>query len=122
PSMGLAAGSIALGALLYLPVALLQLPSRMPAVRVDAAMVLLGAVCTAAAFVCFFELIREIGPSRSTVITYVNPAVAVALGVAFGGDAFGLTTALGFVLILGGSILATRTRRRSRLPVAPTPS
>jgi drug/metabolite transporter (DMT)-like permease len=83
---------------------------------------LLGAVCTAAAFVCFFELIREVGPSRATVITYVNPAVAVGLGVAFGGDAFGLTTAAGFVLILGGSVLATRNRRRTRAPVTPTPS
>ena len=38
----------------------------------------LALVCTALAFVLFFELIVEVGPARSTVITYVNPAVAVA--------------------------------------------
>ena len=43
--------------------------------------VALGVVCTALAFVAFFELIKEIGSTRATIITYLNPAVAVALGV-----------------------------------------
>jgi drug/metabolite transporter (DMT)-like permease len=57
--------------------------------------------------VVFFALIREIGPLRATVITYVNPAVAVVLGVWFLHETFGLATAAGFVLILGGCFLAT---------------
>jgi drug/metabolite transporter (DMT)-like permease len=52
-------------------------------------------------------LIGEVGPVRATVITYVNPAVAVILGVAFLHERFSLATAIGFVLILGGSFLAT---------------
>jgi drug/metabolite transporter (DMT)-like permease len=65
-------------------------------------------ICTAAAFLVFFRLIAEVGPARATVITYVNPAVAVALGVIILGER--LTPAIGaaFVLILGGSVLATR--------------
>ena len=55
--------------------------------EVVAAVIGLALVCTALAFVLFFELIVEVGPARSTVITYVNPAVAVLLGVAGPGRA-----------------------------------
>ena len=41
----------------------------------------LGVICTALAFVAFLELIREVGPTRATVFTYVNPAVAVGASV-----------------------------------------
>ncbi len=116
PSLGLAAVSIGLAAALYVPAAAVQHPVHWPDDRVLVSVILLGGVCTAAAFVVFFELIREIGPSKATVITYINPAVAVTLGVAFGGDGFGWTTALGFTLILGGSVLATRHRPATPLP------
>ena len=77
-------------------------------------------ICTAAAFLIFFRLIAEVGPARATVITYVNPAVAVALGVIVLGEH--LTPAIGaaFVLILGGSVLATRAGS-ARRPSAPPP-
>jgi drug/metabolite transporter (DMT)-like permease len=55
----------------------------------------------------FFKLIAEVGPSRSTVITYVNPAVAVLLGVTLLGEPFTTGIAIGFPLILAGSVLAT---------------
>ncbi|HMK99671.1 MAG TPA: DMT family transporter, partial [Acidimicrobiales bacterium] len=67
--------------------------------------------CTALAFVLFFALIAEVGALRATVITYVNPAVAVALGVGVLGERFTVGTAVGFVLILGGCFLATRPLR-----------
>ena len=41
-----------------------------------------GCICTALAFVVFSLLIVEVGPGRALVITYVNPVVAVALGIA----------------------------------------
>ena len=65
-------------------------------------------MCTAVAFLVFFALIAEVGPTRSTVITYVNPAVAVLLGVTLLDESFTVATAVGFVLILAGSVLATR--------------
>jgi drug/metabolite transporter (DMT)-like permease len=78
---------------------------------VVSAVVVVGVVCTAIAFVVFFHLIAETGPVRATVITYVNPAVAIALGVAFLHERIGAGTAIGFVLVLAGSFLATRRRR-----------
>ena len=56
----------------------------------------------------FFQLIKEVGAARASVITYINPAVAVALGVGVLGEQFTLAMAGAFVLIIGGSVLATR--------------
>ena len=69
--MGVVASSLALCALAYAPFALTRLPASTPPARVIAAVVVLGVVCTALAFVLFFDLIGEIGPVRATVITYV---------------------------------------------------
>jgi drug/metabolite transporter (DMT)-like permease len=70
----------------------------------------LATVCTALAFILFFALIAGIGPARATVITYVNPAVAVLLGVMVLGESVTLGMIVGFPLILVGSILAARRR------------
>jgi len=67
-------------------------------------------VCTALAFVLFFALIAGIGPARATVITYVNPAVAVLLGVVVLGESVTTGMIVGFPLILAGSFLAARRR------------
>ena len=83
PSLEVVAVSLAAAALAYAPVAALQLPSRWPGAAALASVAVLGVLCTAAAFLMFFELIGEVGPVRATVVTYLNPAVAVAAGVGF---------------------------------------
>jgi drug/metabolite transporter (DMT)-like permease len=110
-SLALAAVSLTLVALGYLPAAVLQHPARVPPATGIEAVVALGLVCTALAFVAFFELIKEIGSTRATVITYLNPVVAVVLGVAVLGEPFTLGTAGGFALILVGSWVSTREAR-----------
>jgi drug/metabolite transporter (DMT)-like permease len=107
PVLDVVAASLALCAIGYAPVGLAQLPSTMPAGEVIGAVVVLGVACTAGAFLLFFRLIAEVGPVRATVITYVNPAVAVAAGVTLLGEPFTPGTGAGFVLILAGSWLAT---------------
>ena len=114
PGNGVVAVSLALTALVYAPIGLTELPTSVPSGRAIASIVALGVVCTALAFVLFFALISEAGPVRATVITYVNPAVAVILGVAVLGEKFSAATAVGFVLILGGSVVATNGRRWRR--------
>jgi drug/metabolite transporter (DMT)-like permease len=116
PTLDVVAASLALCAVLYAPVGIAQLPPAMPGLPVVGAVVGLGVLCTAIAFILFFQLIAEVGPVRATVITYVNPAVAVAAGVALLGEPLTAGTTAGFVLILGGSWLATgssRTRVRA---------
>jgi drug/metabolite transporter (DMT)-like permease len=108
PVFGVIAASLALTMIAYAPVGITQLPSALPSPPVIVAVLILGVVCTAVAFLVFFPLIAEVGPARATVITYVNPAVALALGVAFLGEPLTVGIVAGFVLIVLGSVLATR--------------
>jgi drug/metabolite transporter (DMT)-like permease len=109
PSLGLTSACLAVAAIVYAPVAAITWPSAAPAPKVVAALCTLAVVCTAIAFVIFFALITEVGPARASVITYINPAVAVALGIGVLGEHLTMTMAIAFVAILGGSVLATRT-------------
>jgi drug/metabolite transporter (DMT)-like permease len=108
PVVGVIATSLALTAVIYAPVGILQLPNHALSLKVVLAVAALGVVCTAVAFILFFALIAEVGPVRATVITYINPAVALALGVLILGEPFTAGTGVGFALILAGSFLATR--------------
>lgn len=117
PGLGVVAVSVALTALAYAPVGLAQLPHQVPGVDVLASVVVLALLCTAIAFLVFFALIAEIGAVRSMVITYVNPAVAVVLGVGLLGEPFTLAIATGFALVLAGSVLGT-WRGRAAEPAA----
>jgi drug/metabolite transporter (DMT)-like permease len=120
PSVGVMALSLALCALVYLPIVVVQWPATLPSTGVLASVGLLGVVCTALAFLLFAALINETGPVRATVITYVNPAVAAVLGVLVLHETFSLPMAIGFVLVILGSILATaRSSSASREPALP---
>ncbi|MEU3513820.1 DMT family transporter [Streptomyces sp. NPDC006654] len=107
PTLQLIAPCLTLAALVYAPAAAATWPTAMPSTNALLSLLALGVLCTALAFVAFLELIKEIGPTRSTVITYVNPAVAVAAGALFLGESFTATIAVSFALILTGSVLAT---------------
>jgi drug/metabolite transporter (DMT)-like permease len=109
PGLGMTAVCLGATTVVYAPVAALTWPGKVPSLSVLGSLAGLGILCTAIAFVVFFQLIKEVGPARATVITYVNPAVAVALGVAVLGESFTPAIAGAFVLILAGSVLATRS-------------
>jgi len=111
PALGVIAASLAVTAVVYLPIAAFSFPQEMPSAKVIWSVLGLAVVCTAIAFLLFFALIAEIGSVRATVITYVNPAVAALLGVAILGEHFTTGMAIGFVLVLLGSALATRPGR-----------
>ena len=99
PPLGVIAASLGVSALVYVPVTALAGPGQAPSPDALASIVVLAVVCTAIAFLVFFALITEIGPVRATVITYVNPAVAAALGVVVLGEDFTLGMGLEFVLV-----------------------
>ena len=112
PALPMTTACLTLAALVWLPPAIATWPHQVPSGEALAALAALGVVCTAFAFIVFLGLIREVGTSRAMVFTYVNPAVAVAAGVAFLAEPFTVTMAVSFVLILGGCLLATSSRRR----------
>ena len=116
PTVGVMALSLALCAVVYIPIAAADIPSVMPSTNVVASVVILAVVCTAVAFLVFAALIDEVGPVRATVITYVNPAVAAVLGVLVLNEQFSAAMAIGFALVILGSALATRPSRRAEAP------
>ncbi|HLH83308.1 MAG TPA: DMT family transporter [Trebonia sp.] len=118
PSIPVNAACLLIAAAAYTPAAVVTWPHAVPAARVLAALAALGAVCTAAGLVGYFWLIAEIGAARATVVTYLNPAVAVALGAVVLGERLTLATGVSFVLILSGSVLATRSRPRAGVPAS----
>jgi drug/metabolite transporter (DMT)-like permease len=107
--------SLAIAGVVLAPFAALQAPTRMPTAGAFGAVVVLGLLCTAIAFVLMAMLISEIGASRAVVITYINPIIAVALGVALLGERPGAGAIAGLLLILAGSWLSTDGRLPPRL-------
>jgi drug/metabolite transporter (DMT)-like permease len=107
------ASSIAVAALS--PVVLVSgLPDRVPSKGVIFALLALGVACTAVGLALYFFLVAEAGPARASVVTYVNPAVAVLVGVTLLHERVRAATLAGFALILVGSWLATIGRGQSR--------
>jgi drug/metabolite transporter (DMT)-like permease len=103
-------GSLAIASVLLAPVAALNPPHTVPSAGAIVCVIVLGLVCTAAAFVIYTVLIAEAGTSRATVITYINPVIAVGLGVTLLGEQPGAGSIAGLLLILAGSWLSTDGR------------
>lgn len=120
PSLGVVTASLLLTAVAYTPAGLLTLPQ---AISLEAllAVMTLSVVCTAVAFLLFFALVREVGPQRATIITYVNPLVAVLLGVVLLAEPFTLGITIGMPLILLGSVLGTAPSLRPLAKSPPAP-
>lgn len=117
PGVGVIAVSMALASLITLPVVGItgSWPTAVPSVPVIVAVLVLGVICSALAFIVMFALIAEIGPIRMTAITYVNPAVAVIAGAIVLSEPITVWTVIGFVAILAGSALVTRPRKAARV-------
>jgi drug/metabolite transporter (DMT)-like permease len=114
PGLGVMAAALTAGAIGYAPAAIPALPTAWPRASVLVSIALLAVLCTAVAFLLLFALVAEVGPVRATVITYINPAVAVGAGVLILDEPFTAATAIGFVLVIAGSVLATRRSPRAR--------
>jgi drug/metabolite transporter (DMT)-like permease len=125
--------SLAVAAVVLTPIAAADPPQAPPSADAVGAVVVLGVLCTAVAFVLMARLVAEVGPGRALVITYVNPIIAVALGVTILGERPGAGAVAGLLLILAGSWLSTDGRLppgvagvlaragRRRRPAGPAP-
>jgi drug/metabolite transporter (DMT)-like permease len=102
--------SLALASVVLMPWAALDTPSHVPSAGAIGAVAVLGLLATAGGFVVYAILIGEAGTSRATVITYVNPVVAVGLGVLLLGERPGAGAVAGLLLILAGGWLSTDGR------------
>jgi len=118
PAIGTITVSILLVSVAYLPFGVPGLVRAWP-LQPDTAgsLLVLGWLCTALAFVLFFRLIAAAGPVRAVVITFINPAVAIVLGVVVLSENITAGMLVGFPLVILGSFLATRPSARvSEMP------
>src|SRR6266436_1348619 len=107
PSLGVVAVECVTATIVLSPLAATRLPSKIPDLEVIVSLLVLGLICTALAYLTFFALVAEVGASRGTVITYVNPAISVLLGVTLLGAPLKSAIIVGFLLIILGSWLST---------------
>jgi drug/metabolite transporter (DMT)-like permease len=115
--VGIVTATLAATALMVLPLVALDPPGEVPAPDAAASLVTLGVIGTGFSFVVFYWLIANEGPAKASLVAYVAPGFSVVYGVALLDESFGLATALGLALILGGSWLAAEgrlPRRRAR--------
>lgn len=103
--------AMAMVAVFYAVPALTALPKELaanPPIDAWGSLLGLGVICSALAFVAFFRLTREIDVARASLVTYMNMAVAVFLGIILLAEPITAGILIGFPLVVVGSILATR--------------
>ena len=109
-SVGVIALSMGFVSVIYAIPGFIALPASIPTAKFDGwmSLIVLGVVCSAIAFILFFDLIKEIGSARATLITNPNTAVAFLLGIVFLSEPITLGMILGFPLVLIGSYFASK--------------
>ncbi|MFN2462759.1 MAG: DMT family transporter [Candidatus Dormibacteria bacterium] len=98
-------------AVLLLPLVVFVHPTHMPSVSAIAATVWLGVGATGLAMVISFRLVKRVGASRTIVVTYLIPPLALAWGVVLLRERPSVMVLLALVLILGGVAFITRSGR-----------
>lgn len=105
PNMGIAVGTLILPALLVLPIGLMSVPPVMPAVDVALSLLGLAVLCSAIAYLLYYRLIRDVGPTRAISVTFLIPLFGVAWGAIFFGETLNLGALIGGIVVLIGVAL-----------------
>jgi drug/metabolite transporter (DMT)-like permease len=105
--IGAVAVALGFSTVMLAPAGIASIPGSEVTAGAIGSIAVLGAFCSALALILFFSLIAEVGPTRASVITYVNPAVAVLLGVTLLDESLGPGAVAGMLLILAGSWIST---------------
>ena len=111
PRLGLLTGVLTASSLLLVPPVLLDPPTRLPSLQGLAAIAVLGLVGTGLAFVLMYWLIGQVGPERTTLVTYLAPVFAVGYGTVLLDEPLSVLGVAGLVLVVTGAWLAGRRPR-----------
>lgn len=115
-SIGAVAASLLVASVVLLVPAVLSAPRHAPGATALGSVAFLGVVCTAVSMLGMFYLIKRAGAARTSLVTYMNPAVAALLGVGVLHERLGLSGFAGLALILLSVWLATRDPTQTALP------
>ena len=110
---------LAWAALWTAPFGIASIPGSSWQLRPTLAVVFIGAVGTGTAFVIMGTLVGRVGATRSSLITYLIPVVALGLGVAIEDDRVTGPALLGVALVIAGAVLASRQVRPMGNPIRP---
>lgn len=117
PSLVVTAGSLLIAATLLAPFALTNLPDSPPSPAAIASAVTIALLCTAVAYVMFFDLLKRTSATAAATVTYIVPVFGILWGSLFLDESITTRIVLGMLVALAGTALVTRLFRRS-----PTPS
>jgi drug/metabolite transporter (DMT)-like permease len=119
PPLVVSFGASAVAAALTFPPAVATIGGNSPDLGEIAAVVLLGIVGTAVAFVLYFALIDEAGAGKAALVAYLIPPLALAYGAVFLDETITGAAIAGLVLILIGVALASGERQGEQAPGEP---
>lgn len=105
-ALGIAQGDVIPGALAPLRTIIENIFPNLPLTWI--ALLWLGFLGTGIAYLFFFNLLHSVGPTRTTLVTYIFPLVAVILGMVFLGEKLSWQLFAGGVLVVGSIIVVNR--------------
>jgi drug/metabolite transporter (DMT)-like permease len=114
PPLVTAVGALAAGTLMLVPFAIAQPPDGVPGWKVTGSLLALGILGTGVAYVLYYALLAGAGASRSILITYLVPALALGYGAILLDEPVTLAAVVGLALVLGGVALGTGVLRPAR--------
>jgi drug/metabolite transporter (DMT)-like permease len=100
-------GSMWASSLLVLPVLPFFPATGQPTITVAGAVIALGVLCSGIAYLLYFRLIEEIGPTSALTVTFLNPVFGILWGALFLGEVVGWYTIAGSAIVLAGTALVT---------------
>lgn len=114
--------SMAVGALVLLPLALIQLPQERPGGKAIGSVLVLGTAGTAIGLLVYYRMLELYGSARAILVTYLASVAALGFGVGLLDEELTAAKLIGLALILGGVALGSglvHSVRRAPAPAAP---
>ena len=108
PSRGMAVGTQMAAGILLMPFIALWPPAAAPTPLVAASMLALGLVCGAVAYLLYFRLVADIGPTSALTVTYLIPVFGVLWGALFLGEAISMSMLAGGALVVLGTVFVLK--------------
>lgn len=116
-------GSMWAATLLVIPVLPFFPAPAEPTIGIMGAALALGVLCSGIAYILYFKLIQDVGPTSALTVTFLNPLFGILWGALFLGEVVGWHTILGAAIVITGTALVTGFRpaflSRAIVPLTP---